>query len=163
MKRPFSPTKSSPSLLNNSLNRTPLAHPSLREIATTAKTLSNPPDLFLQPLKKRRSVRNESGKAQDQPETDTSKITSKLVAVFPTTSDELDWDEIEHAAGALIDEEEEAESFLSGPSKIIPNLELHENLDFSGLLERVTCNNEEEEEVKIVVEPILVDFKLDEK
>ena len=162
VKRPFSPTKSksSPSLLSNSLNRTPLAHPSLKEIAATTKTLSNPPDLFLQPLQKRRSIQNDP---KDRTETDTNKITSKLVVVFPTTSDELDFEEVEHSASALIDSEEEADIYLSGPSKVIPNLELHENLDFSALLERVVSTCDVANDCTVVIEPILVEFKLDEK
>lgn len=166
VKRPFiSPTKSSssPSLLNNS---TPLAqHPSLKEIAATTKTLTNPPDLFLQPLQKRRSIRKSvENKAKDE----IANTTSKLVAVFPTTSDELDFEEIEHAASSLVDDGDSL-NFLSGTSKIIPNLELHENLDFSNLISCAsksvveTVIHDNEEESVIVIEPIIVEFKLEEE
>lgn len=171
-KRAFSPSKSSPSLLS-----LPLAHPSIKEIAATAETLSNPPDLFLQPLQKRRSIRHRPEKSDNEEEdivkTDknitNNTITSKLVVVFPTTSDELDddLDEIEHAASSLVNDDEDANTFLFGPSKIIPNLELHENLDFSSLLDRaienVENNIKKAAESVIIIEPIIVDFKLDDE
>lgn len=91
--------------------------------------------------------------------------TSKLVVVFPTTSDELDLEEIEHAASSLVNDDDSL-NCLSGTSKIIPNLELHENLDFSNL---ISCNNTNDnnidivnEESTIVIEPIIVEFKLEE-
>ena len=165
--------------LNNSLNRT---HPSLREIAAETKTLSNPPDLFLQPLQKRRSVRIQSKPEEvdlkldenesvviDENSTDENEthypctISSKLVSVFPSTSDELDMEEIEHSAiehsaGSLSND---SDSFLNGTSKIIPNLELHENLDFSSLIEPPRKQPEQEvESDKFVIESIIVDFKV---
>jgi len=143
--------------LNNS---TPLAqHPSLKEIAAITKNLTNPPDLFLQPLQKRRSIRKSAANKLKE-ETVT---TSKLVVVFPTTSDELDLEEIEHAASSLVDDDDSI-NFLSGTSKIIPNLELHENLDFSPWLLCGAAGEIDEnknEELEIVIDPIIVEFKLE--
>lgn len=159
-----SPTKS-PSLLNN-FTSTPLEHPSFKDIAATAKTLHNPPDLFLQPPQKRRSIRHQTiakeaekvdiktaakKETLNSPQND-SIITSKLVSVFPSTSDELDVEEIEHAASAVVDED--SLDSLSGPSKIIPNLELHENIDFSALISDVSIV----EEKAPSIEPIIVEF-----
>lgn len=91
---------------------------------------------------------------------------SKLIKVFPSTSDELDAEEaeIEHASSALPDD---SDSFLFGQSKIIPNLVLHENLDFSALLDDKDESKEEIDdksdiEYKLTIEPIIVEFKLEQ-
>lgn len=162
----------SPSLLNNSL-KSPLAHPSLKDITATTKTLTNPPDLFLQPIQKRRSIRNKKveavGKDNDVLET-TPSATTKLISVFPTTSDELDLEEaeIEHASSILPDDD--SDTFLFGTSKIIPNLVLHENLDFSILLPHCEQSevkgeqiSEKDLESRLVIEPIIIEFKLEEQ
>ena len=118
--------------------------------------------MFIQPIQKRRSIRHK--KEQENEKNFEGKlpvISTKLIDVFPTTSDELDPEEIEHAASSLVDED--SLDFLFGPSKIIPNLVLHENIDFSHLIDgptAVTVFNEEEGTV--VIEPIIIEFKIDE-
>lgn len=195
-KRPLSilstsPTKT-PSQLNNSLNLTPpLAHPTLKNIAVTTKTLTNPPDLFLQPQQKRRSVRhaklnnNEKGSDitspiqeqnhhQSSPQSQHNHLqihvqpTTKLVTVFPSTSDDLDSEEleIEKPAGGVVvcddgdDNCGDSINSLSGTSTIIPNLELHEKLDFTRILSIVAegVAIEEETEKEINIEPVFIDF-----
>lgn len=160
----------SPSLLNNSL-KSPLAHPSLKDITATTKTLTNPPDLFLQPVQKRRSIRtNNKEVEEDRRSTDVLEIapaSTKLIAVFPTTSDELDLEEaeIEHASSTL-PEESDSDTFLFGTSKIIPNLVLHENMDFSILLphkEEEQQIDETDLESRLVIEPIIIEFKLEDQ
>ena len=177
VKRPLTSIASpsvSPSLLNNSL-KTPLAHPSLRDIAATTNTLNNPPDLFLQPSQKKRNVRNSKEKALNENVHDTEPVispvapaSSKLITVFPSTSDELDLEEveIEQAAGNLPN----SDSFLFGASKIIPNLVLHENMDFSSLLQDSEAETEATEketngkdlETKLDIEPIIIEFKIEQ-
>ena len=77
--------------------------------------------------------------------------------------------EIEHAASLQPD----SDSFLFGPSKIIPNLVLHENIDFSSLLENSETDplesteidqeiNEKDLESKLVIEPIIIEFKIEQ-
>lgn len=87
-------------------------------------------------------------------------ITSKLISVFPTTSDELDFDEIEHAASSLVNDDDSLDC-LSGQSIIIPHLELHENIDFTPLLRESFEGSKEEEEINelLNIEPIIIDFK----
>lgn len=95
----------------------------------------------------------------------TVSTSSKLIVVFPTTSDEFDpEDEIEHAAGSLNNDDDSLDC-LSGKSKIIPNLELHENIDFTPLLREGAAKDQSAPivptEVPVVIEPIFVDFKLE--
>ena len=168
-----------------------MAHPSLRDIAASNKALSNPPDLFLQPNQKRRSVRKrreiednlENVHVHDKDSDNVTEVpltaTTKLITVFPSTSDELDAEEveIEHAASTI--QQTDSDSFLFGTSKIIPNLVLHENIDFSALIDgdaentnvaENTVNStreceeitEKELESKLAIEPIIVEFKLDQ-
>lgn len=161
--------------MNNSL-KSPLAHPSLKDITATTKTLSNPPDLFLQPSQKRRSIRNNTKKEPQRSEVEeTGKnvlesiilpVTTKLITVFPTTSDELDLEEVdvEHPSSTLPDTD--SDTSLFGTSKIIPDLVLHENLDFSALLHKEDEQksigiNEKDLENKLVIEPIIIEFKLE--
>lgn len=191
-----SPTKTkshspSPSLLLNNVITTPLPNPTLRDITNSAKSLNNPPDLFLQPKQKRRSIRQKSDDKESINEiandilinsnSNSNFNTSKLISVFPSTSDEIDFEEIEHASSLLLN----SDTFLFGPSKIIPNLDLHGNLDFTPLLnntrtlDNINNNNtnkeiesntviisrddEVEDNNKIVIEEIYVDFKVEEE
>ena len=178
VKRPLKSITSpsvSPSLLNNSL-KTPLAHPSLRDIAATTKTLTNPPDLFLQPSQKRRNVRRnkegfpdiidgEEGNVHGSEHVlPTPPVSSKLIAVFPSTSDELDLEEveIEHASSTL-PPDSDSDSFLFGKSEIIPNLVLHENIDFSSLSQDAAGRIDEKDlESKLAIEPIFIEFKIEQ-
>ena len=189
---PTTTTKShspSPSLLLNNVITTPLPNPTLRDITNSVKSLNNPPDLFLQPKQKRRSIRHKSDDKGSINGIDNNNLinsninTSKLVSVFPSTSDEIDPEEIEHPSSILLD----SDTFLFGPSKIIPNLELHENLDFTPLLKNastlgldnkknkntdkeiennaviISRDDEVDDNNKIVIEEIYVDFKVEEE
>lgn len=93
-------------------------------------------------------------------------ITSKLIDVFPKNSDELDLEEIEHASSLTINDD--SSDYLFGSSKIIPNLELHENIDFTPLLEKNnTLKSKDEAETnfqenELIIEPIIIEFKLED-
>jgi hypothetical protein len=156
--------------LNNVITTPLQAHPSLRDVADSVKTLKNPPDLFLQPAQKRRSIRNRVV-TEDSKDEIVTPSSSKLASVFPSTSDELDLDEIEHASSSLPNHnDDDAEFPLYGESTVIPTLKLHENIDFSRMFktqaeqdtdrDENTFNTEIGEKL-VIIEPIIVDFKAD--
>lgn len=190
-KRPFnSPLPNSESTITTSAaattaKTTVIHHPILKEIISNSTVSpSNHLDSLIQPLQKRRNVHIPKVVTDIESEIEccSSASRTKLVTVFPTTSDELDLDEIElfseesgllyeaeatreaeveHPAGSLYnrdyDDDEDSIHRLSGTSKIIPNLNFNENIDFTSL---VRSGREEQEDLcdNVVIDAIYVDF-----
>ena len=180
MKRPLSAASLSPSpAINSPLKQVlstpaPSTHPVLRDITNSAQALKNPPDLFPATNTVKRSRRLQSKQAKEQQineelqlvsffsakeenEKDAlsvqeSILPSKLATtVYPTSEDDK---EIELPVGKLPNDDDDDESFLVGPSKIIPEL-----TDLSKNLAMLT---EGEFERRCVIEVVDVPFVLDE-